>query len=83
VKRAWQQLQNAFDSEGKTEWLEVLQPFVAGGGKTPLSQEESRRKTWSSDSDSANVAFASASALSRSAEIGSGEHGLAFKRPVA
>src|SRR6266550_4048095 len=34
----------------------------------------SGRKTWSSDSDSANVAFASASALSRSAEDGSGEH---------
>src|SRR5204863_86858 len=36
----------------------------------------SGRKTWSSDSDSANVAFASASALSRSAENGSGEHGF-------
>src|SRR5437867_2899164 len=34
----------------------------------------SGRKTWSSDSDSANVAFASASALSRSAENGSGKH---------
>src|SRR6266496_3796518 len=36
----------------------------------------SRRKTWSSDSDSANVAFASASALSRGAPNGSGEHGF-------
>src|SRR6266403_406602 len=34
----------------------------------------SRGQTWSSDRDSANVAFASASALSRSAEDGSGEH---------
>src|SRR6476620_8263510 len=33
-------------------------------------------KTWSSYSDAANVAFASASALSRSAENGSGEHGF-------
>src|SRR6266404_4992494 len=31
-------------------------------------------QTWSSDSDSANVAFASASALSRSIENGSGQH---------
>jgi RNA polymerase sigma factor (sigma-70 family) len=44
VKRAWQQLQNAFETEGKAEWLEVLRPFVAGGGKTPLSQEEAAAK---------------------------------------
>jgi RNA polymerase sigma-70 factor (ECF subfamily) len=44
VKRAWQQLQNAFEMEGKAEWLEVLRPFVAGGGKTPLSQEEAAAK---------------------------------------
>jgi RNA polymerase sigma factor (sigma-70 family) len=44
VKRAWQQLQDAFETEGKTEWLEVLRPFVAGGGKTPLSQEEAAAK---------------------------------------
>src|SRR5438270_7504994 len=36
----------------------------------------SGRKTWSSDSDSAHLALASASALSRSAENGSGEHGF-------
>src|SRR5207237_8940777 len=40
VKRAWQHLENAFETEGKAEWLEVLRPFGAGGGKTPLSQEE-------------------------------------------
>src|SRR5437660_12345261 len=40
MKRAWQQLQNAFETEGKAEWLEVLRPFVAGGGKKTLSQEE-------------------------------------------
>ena len=44
VKRAWQQLQDAFETEGKTEWLEVLRPFVAGGGKTPLNQEEAAKK---------------------------------------
>ena len=44
VKRAWQQLQDAFETEGKTEWLEVLRPFVAGGGETPLSQEEAAAK---------------------------------------
>src|SRR5947208_5974186 len=44
VKRAWQQLQDAFEAEGKAEWLEVLRPFVAGGGKTPLNQEEAATK---------------------------------------
>jgi RNA polymerase sigma-70 factor (ECF subfamily) len=40
VKRAWQHLQNEFEAEGKAESLEVLKPFVAGGGQTPPSQEE-------------------------------------------
>src|SRR6184192_3132240 len=44
VKRAWQHLEAAFEEEGKKEWLEVLRPFVAGGGKTPLSQEEAATK---------------------------------------
>jgi RNA polymerase sigma-70 factor (ECF subfamily) len=44
VKRAWQQLESAFEAEGKKEWLEVLRPFVAGGGKTPLNQEEAAAK---------------------------------------
>ena len=44
VKRAWQQLETAFETEGKAEWLEVLRPFVAGGGRTPLSQEEAAAK---------------------------------------
>ena len=44
VKRAWQQLESAFEAEGKTEWFEVLRPFVAGGGRTPLSQEEAAAK---------------------------------------
>jgi RNA polymerase sigma-70 factor (ECF subfamily) len=44
MKRAWQHLQNAFEAEGKAEWFEVLRPFVAGGGKTPLNQEEAAQK---------------------------------------
>ena len=44
VKRAWQQLESAFEAEGKKEWLEVLRPFVAGGGLTPPNQEEAARK---------------------------------------
>jgi DNA-directed RNA polymerase specialized sigma24 family protein len=40
VSRAWQNLQNAFVTEGKAEWLEELRPFVAGGSITPLNQEE-------------------------------------------
>jgi len=44
VKRAWQQLQDAFETEGKTEWLEVLRPFVAGGGEAALSQEKAAAK---------------------------------------
>src|SRR6266446_6259071 len=44
VKRAWNHLQTEFESEGKAEWLEVLRPFVAGGGRAPLSQEEAAAK---------------------------------------
>src|SRR3954469_19246254 len=44
VKRAWQQLENAFEAEGKKESFEILRPFVAGGGQIPLSQEEAAQK---------------------------------------
>lgn len=44
VKRAWQHLQDAFEAEGKTEWLEVLRPFVTGSGRTPPNQEEAALK---------------------------------------
>ena len=44
VKRAWQHLESAVEAEGKKEWFEVLRPFVAGGGKIPLSQEEAAKK---------------------------------------
>ena len=40
VKRAWQDLQDAFEAEGKAESLEVLRPFVDGSGRTPPNQEE-------------------------------------------
>jgi RNA polymerase sigma-70 factor (ECF subfamily) len=40
VKRAWQHLQNQFEAEGRAQALEVLKPFLAGGGQTPPSQEE-------------------------------------------
>ena len=44
MKRAWQHLQSAFEAEGKAEWLEVLRPFVAGGGQAPPNQEEAAEK---------------------------------------
>ena len=40
VKRAWQELQNAFAAEGKTQWLEELRPFLAGGSPAPPRQDE-------------------------------------------
>ena len=44
VQRAWQHLQNSFEAEGKAESLEVLGPFVVGGGRTPPNQEEAAAK---------------------------------------
>jgi RNA polymerase sigma factor (sigma-70 family) len=44
VKRAWQHLEKEFETEGKAESLEVLRPFLAGGGETPLSQEDAAQK---------------------------------------
>jgi len=40
VSRAWKNLQDQFEAEGKAEWLEELRPFVAGGGMRTPSQEE-------------------------------------------
>jgi len=39
VSRAWKNLQDQFEAEGKAEWLEELRPFVAGGGMRTPSQE--------------------------------------------
>jgi len=44
MKRAWEQLQNEFEGEGKAESLEVLRPFVAGGGRTPPNQEQAAKQ---------------------------------------
>src|SRR5258708_9106329 len=44
VKRAWQHLENEFETEGKAESLEVVRTFAAGGGRTPPNQEEAARK---------------------------------------
>jgi len=44
VKRAWQRLEKEFEAEGKAESLEVLRPFVAGGGRTPPNQEDAATK---------------------------------------
>jgi len=44
VKRAWQQLQDSFEAEGKAESLEVLKPFVDGGKRTPPDQEQAAKK---------------------------------------
>jgi RNA polymerase sigma-70 factor (ECF subfamily) len=40
VSRAWKNLEDEFEAEGKAEWLEELRPFVAGGSARPPSQEE-------------------------------------------
>ena len=40
VKRAWQQLQDTFAAERKTQWLEEMRPFVAGGSGTLPRQDE-------------------------------------------
>jgi len=44
VKRAWQQLQDSFEAEGKAESLEVLKPFVDGSKRTPPDQEQTAKK---------------------------------------
>jgi hypothetical protein len=44
AKRAWEQLQSAFEAEGKAEWLEVLRPFVTGSGRTAPNQQEAAQK---------------------------------------
>ena len=44
LKRAWKHLENAFDAEGKKEWLENLRPFVDGSARTPPNQKEAAAK---------------------------------------
>jgi DNA-directed RNA polymerase specialized sigma24 family protein len=40
VKRAGQKLHDAFAAEGKTDWLEEMRPFIAGGSGPPPPQDE-------------------------------------------
>lgn len=40
VTRAWQNLADALNAEGKTQWLQHLKPFVAGGAHALPNQEE-------------------------------------------
>lgn len=40
VTRAWQNLIETLNAEGKTRWLEDLKPFVAGGADALPNQEE-------------------------------------------
>ena len=39
VSRAWKNLENEFEAEGKAEWLEELRPFMAGGRARPPSED--------------------------------------------
>ena len=44
LKRAWKHLENAFEAEGKKEWLNVLRPFVDGSARTSPNQGEAAAK---------------------------------------
>jgi RNA polymerase sigma factor (sigma-70 family) len=40
VARSWQKLCEMLEAEGKSEWLDELRPFLAGGAASPPDQEE-------------------------------------------
>jgi RNA polymerase sigma factor (sigma-70 family) len=40
VARAWKSLRERCAAEGKSEWIDQLKPFVAGGTAVPSNQEE-------------------------------------------
>jgi DNA-directed RNA polymerase specialized sigma24 family protein len=40
VARSWQKLCEVLEAEGKSQWLDELRPFLAGGTATPPNQEE-------------------------------------------
>ena len=40
VARSWQKLCQTLEAEGKSQWLDELRPFLAGGTTTPPNQEE-------------------------------------------
>jgi DNA-directed RNA polymerase specialized sigma24 family protein len=40
VARSWQKLCEKLEAEGKSQWLDELRPFLAGGATNPPNQEE-------------------------------------------
>ena len=44
VTRAWKNLRERCAAEGKSEWIDQLKPFVAGGTALPSNQEEVARR---------------------------------------
>ena len=40
VARSWQRLCEVLEGEGKSQWLDELRPFLAGGTASPPNQEE-------------------------------------------
>lgn len=40
VKRGWQKLDLAFAADGKTQWLQEMRPYLAGGSEIPPPQDE-------------------------------------------
>ena len=40
VARSWQKLCEVLEAEGKSQWLDELRPFLAGGTTNPPNQEE-------------------------------------------
>jgi DNA-directed RNA polymerase specialized sigma24 family protein len=40
IARTWQKLCEVLEAEGKSQWLDELRPFLAGGTATPPNQEE-------------------------------------------
>ena len=44
VSRAWKNLRERCAAEGKSEWIDQLRPFVAGGTALPSNQEEVARR---------------------------------------
>jgi DNA-directed RNA polymerase specialized sigma24 family protein len=40
IARTWQKLCESLEAEGKSQWIDELRPFLAGGTGTPPNQEE-------------------------------------------
>jgi RNA polymerase sigma-70 factor (ECF subfamily) len=40
IARSWQNLCEVLEAEGKSQWLDELRPFLAGGTTNPPNQEE-------------------------------------------